>query len=141
VFDVISIGIGKDTTVSEQSKSQENEDVYGKNSDHHSDSENENEGETNNQMQERRYPKRERKGREFPDILYQVVQTGDKLGETADFNEAMKAVDSNKWQHAMEELLQCLKINKAWNLVEPPNDKQNVTSGFIKSGGMQLEIL
>jgi hypothetical protein len=78
------------------------------------DSENENEGETNNQMQGHRYTKRERKRREFPDmILYQAVQTGDdELGEPGNFNEAMKAVDAIKWQHAIEEL-QSLKINKA----------------------------
>jgi hypothetical protein len=69
-------------------------------------------------------------------ILYQAVQTGDdELGEPADFHKAMKAVDANKWQHAMEEELQ------SWNLVEPPNDKQILTSGFIKSRGMLLEIL
>jgi hypothetical protein len=107
-----------------------------------SDSENENEGEANNKTQGRRYPKPERKRMEFPDIiLYQAVQTGDdELSEPADFNEAMKAVDTNKWQHAMEEQLQFLKINKAWNLVEPPNDKQIVTSEFIKSRGMLLEM-
>jgi hypothetical protein len=70
-------------------------------SDHHSDSENENnKGETNNQMQERRYPKRERKRREFPNmILYKAVQTGDdEHGEAADFNEAMKAVEERHFK-------------------------------------------
>jgi hypothetical protein len=67
---------------------------YGNDSDH-SDSKIENsEGESNNQMQERRYLKRERKIREFPVILYQTVQTGnDELGEPAVFNEAMKAAE------------------------------------------------
>jgi hypothetical protein len=34
MFDVISVGIGEDTTVSEQSKSQEDEDLNGNVSDH-----------------------------------------------------------------------------------------------------------
>jgi hypothetical protein len=51
-------------------------------------------------MHERRYPKRERKRREFPDIiLYKAVQTGDdELGEAADFNEVMTAVEAY-WAH------------------------------------------
>jgi hypothetical protein len=58
-------------------------------------------------MQERCYPKRERKRREFPDmILYQAVQTGDdELSEPADLNEAMKAVEechSKELQRAPE---------------------------------------
>jgi hypothetical protein len=57
-------------------------------------------------MQERRYPKRERKRREFPDILYQAVQTGDdQFGEPAVCNEAMKAVKechSKELQRARE---------------------------------------
>jgi hypothetical protein len=40
-------------------------------------------------------------------ILYQAVQTGDdEMNEPAEFNEAIKAVDADKWKHAMEEEVQ-----------------------------------
>jgi hypothetical protein len=42
-------------------------------------------------------------------ILYQVVQTrDDEMNEPAEFNEAIKSVDADKWKHAMEEELQSL---------------------------------
>jgi hypothetical protein len=96
VFDVVGERIREDTPISEQSKSQEDENVNENNSNHHSETENENsKGETKNQVQERHYPKRERKRKEFPDmILYQAVQTvDDEMNEPAEFNEAIKAED------------------------------------------------
>jgi hypothetical protein len=44
-------------------------------------------------VQERHYPKRERKRKEFPDmILYQAIRTGDdEMNEPAEFSEAIKA--------------------------------------------------
>jgi hypothetical protein len=38
-------------------------------------------------------------------ILYQAVQTGDhEMNEPAEYNEAMKAVDADKWKYAMKEV-------------------------------------
>jgi hypothetical protein len=134
VFDVVGERKGEETTISEQPKSQEDENVNGNNSNHHSETENENsEGETKNQVQERHYPKRERKRKEITDmILYQAVQTGDdEMNEPAKFNEAIKAVDADKWKHATEKELQSLEMNKVWDLVEPPNDKQIMTCKWV----------
>jgi hypothetical protein len=58
-------------------------------------------------MQERRYPKRERKRWEFPHIiLYQAVQIeDDELSEPTDLNETIQAVEerhSKRLQRAPE---------------------------------------
>ena len=72
--------------------------------------------------QVRRYPLRKRTPRVFPDhVMYSAVQCDQ---EPEDIEQALKCADSDKWIEAINEELDALKSNEAWDLVNlPPGEK------------------
>jgi hypothetical protein len=80
--------------------------------------------------QTRRYPKRERKPREFPDmVLYQAVCV--PLEEPTSVEEALSSPEREQWKQALDEEYRSLQINEAWELVTLPKGKKVVKSKWI----------
>jgi hypothetical protein len=77
--------------------------------------------------QTRRYPKRERKPKEFPDtVLYQAVCVPSE--EPTSVEEALSTPEREQWKQAMDEEYRSLQINEAWELVTLPKGKKAVKS-------------
>lgn len=85
--------------------------------------------------QESRYPKRERKKREFPDmILYQAISktTMDFSGiEPSTIEEALNGENKEEWKRAMKKELNSLQENNAWKLVDLPTGKRIMENKWV----------
>jgi hypothetical protein len=80
--------------------------------------------------QTRRYPKRERKPKEFPDmVLYQAVCVPSE--EPTSVEEALSSPQRVQWKQAMDEEYRSLQINEAWELVTLPKGKKVVKYKLI----------
>lgn len=77
----------------------------------------------------KRYPKRDRKPREYPD--YVTYQASTQMEEPQSVEEALSRDDKGLWSKAIKEELQALKKNNTWTLVKPPKLCNLVDSKWV----------
>lgn len=76
-------------------------------------------------VEERRYPQRERKKKDFSDFhLYQAEAEEQSEPETVE--QALSGCDREKWQEAIDAELNALKKNGTWSLVKPEPSMVNI---------------
>jgi hypothetical protein len=80
---------------------------------------------------EPRYPRRERKAKEYPDMqLYNVVHKELEI-EPKTVQEALNRTDREMWKVAMTDEIEAFKRNEAWSLEIPPKDKKIITCKWV----------
>ncbi|KAK1669147.1 hypothetical protein QYE76_057306 [Lolium multiflorum] len=68
------------------------------------------------------------------DYITYMSEDVDDIGKVEDptsYKEAIKSLNSSKWQIAMEDELKSMSSNDVWDLVEVPNDAKRVGSKWI----------
>ncbi|KAK1643194.1 hypothetical protein QYE76_060999 [Lolium multiflorum] len=77
---------------------------------------------------------RERRKAISDDYITYMSEDVDDIGKVEDptsYKEAIKSLNSSKWQIAMEDELKSMSSNDVWDLVEVPNDAKRVGSKWI----------
>ncbi|KAK1630999.1 hypothetical protein QYE76_005314 [Lolium multiflorum] len=77
---------------------------------------------------------RERRKAISDDYITYMSEDVDDIGKVEDptsYKEAIKSLNSSKWQIAMEDELKSMSSNNVWDLVEVPNDAKRVGSKWI----------
>ncbi|XP_066969103.1 uncharacterized protein [Macrobrachium rosenbergii] len=93
-------------------------------------------GEINENVQNRRYPLRDRKRKEFPDFeMYSTFSycnaVFDDHFEPDTVSQALKGKDSIYWKKAMNEEIQSYIENNVWDLVDKPVGKKVVKCKWV----------
>jgi hypothetical protein len=78
----------------------------------------------------RRYPTRDRKPKQFPNHVAYLVETGN-MDEPLDREEALSSKNKTKWVSAMDEEIRALNENDVWELVERPAKKNVVSCKWV----------
>ena len=82
-------------------------------------------------MEERRYPLRNRKQKEFPEFITYLAMHKDEESEPATYEEALSSSDKSKWKEAIKQKLEAFQTNEAWTIVDRPSNKPVVKSKWV----------
>ncbi|PNF28857.1 hypothetical protein B7P43_G04431, partial [Cryptotermes secundus] len=74
-------------------------------------------------LEERRYPLRNRKQKEFPDFVTYSAMHKDEESEPVTYKEALSSSDKSKWKEAIKKELEAFQTNEAWTIVDRPSNK------------------
>lgn len=78
-----------------------------------------------------RYPKRQRVEKDFSD--YELYHTCCEPNVPTTFKEAVNGEDNDRWKKAIQAELKSMEENKAWILVDPPQDKKIIQNKWVFS--------
>jgi hypothetical protein len=77
-------------------------------------------------LENRRYPLRNRKQREFPGLIAYLAMHKDKESELVTYKEALSSSDKSKWEEAIQQELKVFQTNETWKIVDRPSNKPKV---------------
>ena len=80
--------------------------------------------------EDRRYPLRDRKPKQFPNHVTYVAETFQTM-EPNTYDEAMSSTESKNWKKAIDEEIHSFEENQAWILVDKPSNHPIVKSKWV----------